>query len=488
MIMRETAISSNSLAKTYLLSAFFAITCGILLVSQSMSLFFFIGFSILLSMLIYVLNNPIKGIILFLSTKCIFDMFWFIKLPIAEFFDLNVQRLIGIIFPLVILGIFVLKERSFFRTFNTTLGKLILLYLAFNVLAIFFAPGASKALVQFSKIIGSYILFFVFGATIFPENDLKKLIHCFLIFLWIPLGIAFLENFGFVSFSSLVQNTGYIYSSSGEFYATRLVGLYSHPFDVVRYLVVAFPLTLWLISIEVNPSRKLFYIVTCLFLCFAMWRTFYRTGWIILALQLVFWFKMRKRHKTMLAVILICVCVILINLSFFTSFYQSLLVLFSPSSENVLSAFSGRFVIWSFHLAKFAKSSTLERFFGHGLGSDTAIYYEMSDVLSTTRESNHSDFIRNLSEMGIMGLGLYLLVLVLLGKELFSRVKREGNPSFRAFGQAVFLIFIGFLLLSNMADPSLNPSIAWYLWGFAGIVIGRKFLNNQWKQERGSTL
>jgi hypothetical protein len=488
MIMRETVLSSNSLAQAYLLSALFAITGGMLLVFQSKSLFFVMVLFILLSMLIYLLNDPIKGIILFLSTKCVFDMFWFIKLPIAEFFELNVQRLIGILFPLVLLGIFVFRERNFFKALNTSLSKIILVYMVFNILAIFFAPSSSKALVQFSKIIGSYILFFVFGAATFSESDLRKLIHYFLIFLWIPLGIAFLENFGVVSFSSLVQNTGYIFSSSGEVYASRLVGLYSHPFDVVRYLVVAFPLTLWLISTEVNPSRKFFYHMNFLFLCLAMWRTFYRTGWIILALQLIFWLKMRKKHKVMLAVILICVCVVLMNLSFFGNLYDTLLVLLHPSEPQIMSAFSGRFVIWSFHLAKFAKSSTLERFFGHGLGSDAAIYYEMSDVLSATRESNHSDFIRNLSEMGIMGLGLYLLVLVLLGKELFSRVKREGNPSFRAFGQSVFLIFIGFLFLSNVADPSLNPSIAWYLWGFAGIVIGRKFLNNQWKQERGSTL
>jgi hypothetical protein len=466
-----------------LLSALFAIIGGMLLVFQSTSLFFFIGFSILLFMLICVLNNPIKGIILFLSTKCIFDMFWFIKLQYADFFELNVQRIIGILFPLVILAVYIIKERNIFKTPNIALGKIILLYLAFNVLAIFFAPSTSTALVQFSKIIGSYILFFVFAIAFFSESDLRKLIHYFLIFLWVPLGIAFLENFGLVSFSSFVQNTGYIFSPSGEVYASRLVGLYSHPFDVVRYLVVAFPMTLWMISTEVNPSRKFFYHITFLFLGFAMWRTFYRTGWIILVLQLVFWLKMRKRHKAMLAVILICVCVVLMNLSFFGNLYDSLLVLLHPSEPQIMSAFSGRFVIWSFHLAKFAKSSTLERFFGHGLGSDTAIYYEMSDVLSTTRESNHSDFIRNLSEMGIAGLGFYLLILVILGKELLSSIKREEDASFRAFGQAVFLIFTGFLLLSNVADPSLNPSIAWYLWGFAGIVIGRKFLNNQWKQE-----
>lgn len=188
----------------------------------------------------------------------------------------------------------------------------------------------------------------------------------------------------------------------------------------------------------------------------------------------------------MLAVVLICLCLVLMNLSFFANFYDSLLVLFSPSSENILSGFSGRFVIWSFHLAKFAQSSTVARLLGHGLASDNTIYYEMSDVLAPARQSNHSDFIRNLSDTGVVGLGLYLLILVLLGKELLYSIKREEEPSFRAFGQAVFLIFGGFLLLSNVADPSLNPSIAWYLWGFAGIIIGRKFLKSKLKQERSS--
>jgi len=452
-------------------------------VVQVKSLFFLAGSLILFSMLIYLLNNPMKGIILFLSTKCVFDMFWFIKLPFADFFELNVQRVIGIVFPLAILSIFVVKEKNLFRMFNTTLGRMVLLYVAFNFLAIFFATSTSDALVQFSKIIGSYILFFVFAVAAFAEKDLRKLIHYFLIFLWIPLGIAFLENFGLVSFSSFVQNTGYIFSSVGEVYATRLVGLYSHPFDVVRYLVVAFPLTLWMISTEVNPSRKLFYHITFLFLCFAMWRTFYRTGWIILALQLVFWLKMRKRHKAMLTVILICVCVVLMNLSFFANLYGTLLVLLHPSEPQIMSAFSGRFVIWSFHLVKFGQSSRLAQLFGHGLGSDIAIYHEMSDVLSSNRETSHSDFIRNLSDMGMIGLGIYLLILALLGKELLSSIKREEERPWRAFGQAVFLILVGFLLLSNVAAPALNPSIVWYLWGFAGIVIGRKFLNNKLQQK-----
>ncbi|MFQ6032202.1 MAG: hypothetical protein ACE5K2_04695, partial [Candidatus Zixiibacteriota bacterium] len=357
-------------------------------------------------------------------------------------------------------------------------------YSAFNLLAVFFATSTNRALIQFSQIIGSYILFFVFGVTAFTEKDLRKLIHYFLIFLWIPLGIAFLDNFGLVSLSSLSPNAGYIFSSSGRLYITRLVGLYSHPFDVVRYLVVAFPLTLWMMLTEANPSKKLFYNINFLFLSFAMWKTFYRTGWIILALQLVFWLKMRNRYKTMLAVILICVCVVLMNINFFGDFYGSLLVLFHPSEPQIMSAFSGRFVIWSMHLAKFAQSSTVERLFGHGLGSDVSIYYEMTDILAPTRQSNHSDFIRNLSDMGLVGLGLYLLILVLLGKELLFRIKREDDPSWRAFAQAVLLIFIGFLLLSNVAAPSMNPSIAWYLWGFAGIVIGRKFLNNKLKQKQ----
>lgn len=477
--MREVALNSNNSALAYLLSIPIAIAGGMLLVLQTRSLFFFMGSFILLLMLVYLLDNPIKGIILFLSTKCIFDMFWFIKLPVGGFFELNIQRVIGILFPLVILGVFIIKERNFVKTFSTTLGRIILLYVAFNVLAIFLAMSTSRALTQFSQITGSYILFFVFVVAAFAEKDLRKLIHYFLIFLWIPLGIAFLGNFGLVSFSSFVQNTGYVFSSWGEVYATRLVGLYSHPFDVVRYLVVAFPLTLWMFSTEKNPSRNLFYKLNLVFLTLAMWRTFYRTGWIIFALQLIFWLKMRKRHKTMLTVILICVCVVLMNISFFGDFYGSLLVLFHPSEPEIMSAFSGRFVIWGFHLAKFAESSTLERLLGHGLGSAMAIYHEMTDVLSTNRETSHSDFIRNLSDMGMIGLGIYLLILVFLGKELLSSIKREVDPFFRAFGQAVLLILAGFLLLSNVAAPALNPSIAWYLWGFAGIVIGRKFLNNK---------
>jgi len=491
--MRETVLSSNSLTKVYLVAVLFAITGGMLLVVQNQSLFFLVGSLILFSMLVYLLNNPIPGIILFLSTKCIFDMFWFIKLPFAEFVDLNVQRLIGIVFPLVILGIFVLKERNFFKTFNTTLGKLICIYIAFNFLMIFFSWTTSGAMVLFSKMITSYILFFVFGVAVFVEKDLRKLIHYFLICLWIPLTIAYLGNLGWLSLDSFIQNTQYqnaqrIFSSTGELIGTRLVGLYSHPFNVVSYLIVAFPLTLLMLFTEKNPLRRFFYQINFIFLSLAMWRCFYRTGWIILALQLFLWLKMRKRRKTMLAVILICVCVVLMNLSFFTSFYESFLVLFSPSSENVLSAFSGRFVIWSFHLTKFAASSRLEQFFGHGLGSDHAIYYEMSDVLEPDRGAAHSDFIRHLSDTGVIGLGIYVLILVLLGKELLSSIKQENDRFWRAFGQTVLLIFTGFLLASIIGDPSLNPSMSWYLWGFAGIVIGRKFLNNKWKQERGRAL
>ncbi|MCK4385032.1 MAG: O-antigen ligase family protein [candidate division Zixibacteria bacterium] len=486
--MREVALNSKSPALVYLLSIPIAITGGMLLVLQAKSLFFFMGSFILLLMLIYLLDNPVKGIILFLSTKCIFDMFWFIKLPVAELFEINVQRVIGVLFPLVILGIFFVKEKNFFRTLNTTLGKIILLYTAFNVLAIFLATSTSTALVQFSKIIGSYILFFVFGAAAFTERDLRKLIHYFLIFLWIPLGIAFLENFGLVPFTSFTPTGAWIPSLPEKVYAYRLVGLYSHPFDVVRYLVVAFPLTLWMLSTERNPGRKLFYNINLVFLSLAMWRCFYRTGWVILALQLVFWLKMRKRHKTMLAVILICVCVVLMNINFFGDFYKSLLVLLHPSEPEIMSAFSGRFVIWNIHLAKFAQSSTIERLFGHGLGCDREIYFELSDIIggdADNRSSAHNDFVRALSETGVLGLGTYLLLLILLGKSLWSRIKQTQNLSLRRFGQAVFLIFLGFLLLSNVAGPAKNPSIAWYLWGFSGLVILGKGFKQGTTQNKG---
>ena len=102
--MREAVLNSSSLVKIYPLSMLLAIICGMLLVVQAKSLFFVVGFFILLAMLIYLLDNPIKGIILFLSTKCIFDMFWFIKLPVGELFDLNIQKVLGVVFAIMILG------------------------------------------------------------------------------------------------------------------------------------------------------------------------------------------------------------------------------------------------------------------------------------------------------------------------------------------------------------------------------------------------
>ncbi|MFQ6003577.1 MAG: hypothetical protein ACE5KJ_07510, partial [Candidatus Zixiibacteriota bacterium] len=105
--MRTVAWSPHNLAGGYLLSMLLGMTGGMLLVWHQRSLFFFLGFFVLLTMFVYLLNNPIKGIILFLSAKCVFDMFWFIKLPIGDAFEINVQRVVGILFPLVILSIFI---------------------------------------------------------------------------------------------------------------------------------------------------------------------------------------------------------------------------------------------------------------------------------------------------------------------------------------------------------------------------------------------
>jgi O-antigen ligase len=116
---------------------------------------------------------------------------------------------------------------------------------------------------------------------------------------------------------------------------------------------------------------------------------------------------------------------------------------------------SGRDTIWAGYFEQFRQSPT----FGHGIGATelTTNYFKLP----------HNVYLRLLVEGGVTGLLLYVLALVLWGRQLSARI----DPSERAFVHALWVALAVYALTDNLLTmpPVLMPFV------YLGLMLGEPY-------------
>jgi O-antigen ligase len=128
---------------------------------------------------------------------------------------------------------------------------------------------------------------------------------------------------------------------------------------------------------------------------------------------------------------------------------------------------------------------------GVGINTFTRNYgkYKVAAVEEQTKTPDtiyaHNSFLQMAGEVGLLGLGTFLIFLFFVLRESWRAFKRIGQPFLKAFSIAVFAAIIAYLV-NGLTETSLYHSrlvvIFWFLIGLAlalGKTVGSnlKYLN-----------
>jgi O-antigen ligase len=134
--------------------------------------------------------------------------------------------------------------------------------------------------------------------------------------------------------------------------------------------------------------------------------------------------------------------------------------------------------------------------FGIGFGpygrySDVLVWFSARNAWAYVG-SAHNDFLQVLVDVGLIGLGLYIWVLLAIGRQATKALANTADWFRRGLGVAFIGVFVGYLV-ENVASELilgtanngdyLNLSIRIYFWAFLGMITAMNMLPSaRWRK------
>jgi O-antigen ligase len=147
------------------------------------------------------------------------------------------------------------------------------------------------------------------------------------------------------------------------------------------------------------------------------------------------------------------------------------------STDAELNSLVTRWYLWQEAVSLFRSSPVV----GTGLRSFNSLTYLSRSYTAYSGVQVHSTYLQFLAETGILGLGSFLWLQVVLLKEAWHGIQSVQDPRLRP----VVLAFAGMLaanLVMGLTDNLISsPGVQWYLWTFAGLAGCAIEINSQAK-------
>lgn len=306
---------------------------------------------------------------------------------------------------------------------------------------------------EFYVSVGVFIInlvcFFVFTASrTVMGNDLifKRFLQLILLIVTILSIISFINTIFFRYVNYETEGLSYMWIYWGHNHLAVL-------------LLIAIPINILLLRICTGLRTRVGLSFLLIFLLYSMLITFSRGGLLALLFEVVlmsFYILRSSSLKTPL----------LISLSFLV--LMPVLMLFHVASQKKVTGVEARF----YHLERGKEIFLSRPILGAGPGS-----YSFYNIENSPSKSSfaHNSIVQNLSEVGLLGTLVFLIILVIILKEAAIKVLNKSRSE-RGYIGAVLSIIIISLLLNDLWDFDLYiPSFLIVFW----ILVGALFSRNE---------
>jgi O-antigen ligase len=151
------------------------------------------------------------------------------------------------------------------------------------------------------------------------------------------------------------------------------------------------------------------------------------------------------------------------------------------SSGSYYELATGRGVLFAAQVIAFQRATPVQKLIGRGLHSTQGINRQFAPMLleesgnTELDEGNvgaHNQYLRVLTESGILGILVFATVLVLSFRDAVRAAFRSTRTIDRTAGMGVLLLLFAMCLYGLSGTPLDLPSIAWPTWFAVGMASG----------------
>ncbi|MFZ3331523.1 MAG: O-antigen ligase family protein [Candidatus Acidiferrales bacterium] len=393
-----------------------------------------------------------KWVPFFLSYKPLIDLTWRWEFIRIVHQSVNIQSILAM-FVVVLNGIVVLFSRQRPRH-----SGLVLMLLGTATVSVIVTP-TSWGLNELLRLYAGMSFFFTAGLVLCDKRRFDRFVHCFLWALMVPVILAIFQAIGIVPYEY------WDWTDMGL--VGRASGSYQHPLDLAFFLVYAIPLALYRMEDPDEKVRNRAFLVTFLGLAvLALVFTILRMGWFAVCVQIGLWFMFKKKYKLIAA----SGVVLLLLLLAFSGWVETIFEPqnFAHEDQSLISptALRGRGANYILFVNSYLDAGPLHWLIGRG-GSVAEGYIQGIGEYSSNEP--HDDFIRLLHAYGLLGLGLYFVILWKCFRD--SRALQKSRDHFsREVGNIFIVALAAILLLSITAEPMRFPTGVWYLFALGSVA------------------
>ncbi|MFH1642942.1 MAG: O-antigen ligase family protein [Nanoarchaeota archaeon] len=412
-------------------------------------------------LLLFIKNKNLFLRLIILSMPILTGGAYFSSIMNNSMFGIGILGILNILIPLLVFFTLFFKRP---KDSSFGLNTPIIVFLFILGCGIFYSPSFVRSTREWFRIampISLYYLVLNIGLKVNNKKEFfLKIIKCVILSSLIPL---------FVGFFQLINgDSRFVVGGLKRIYST-----FGHPNNFAAFLIVCISLLFFMFVNENKSRKKCFYLACILLMLFSLIFTFARIGWIafFVCFSVIGVMKYRK-HYVLFIVAIMFIC------------------LYMPAISNPLfsrlkpdSSFYLRFSLNQFSWDLFEKSPL----FGHGLASYPFLSKQHFGFVSTMYGQEvglpqHNDYLRFLTEDGVLGLIAYLFFIFLCLKLSF-RIAEQKDTIINSFGCCLIGIILATLVL-GLSDQGLKMVgiYPWILLGLGELLLKhstnhKKFFN-----------
>jgi hypothetical protein len=344
--------------------------------------------------------------------------------------------------------------------------------LASHLVALGFGAAPLESAQILLKTAGS-LLFLAVGESAYRRSsDPARYTRAIAAALFIAAGVGAVSGLLLSSFDESSRLTGLVAGRD----IIRSQGVFFDPFPIAVAVLCATPLA-WgtLFWPELRSARQAGMLVLATGAA-AIYGTFLRSAWLMLALHGVLAARYSRNRTLMLTLgILASAFPAYLLLSRILPFLSSFFVSFVALGQGSIPtwAFSGRWHLWTQFMSVFAGASPRQQLLGFGLGADRIITLGFDDprVFGT---SSHNDLVGVIIETGIVGAVFFVWLLAALGREILHMERMATDAHQLVLVRTATILWVTFILLGVTSRPLQYPSLSWPVLVVIGGVLGMR--------------
>jgi len=405
--------------------------------------------------------NPKIGLLVLIILRVGLDYFrdWDIFI-VKDYFILNLGAILGI-FILALTLIWIITKRE--EIFKTPNFLIIFLFLFISLASILSSQYQFTSLKEWIRIASFFAIYFLTFYLIKSKNDLQLVQKTFLVSAIIPC---------FMGLWQIITKTGL----SDESSFLRIYGNFTQPNVFSYFLVIILTLLIYFFITVNNQKIKKIYLLFIILNFILLILTYSRGAWLAFStiLLLLGVLKYRKLLLKSLVIIFLSVVLILSINWFIPKDYNSSSILnFNPSrritesfSLKQNSSISWRIELWGQMLNVFWEKPIL----GHGIGSFEKESFRKRGFYAGSYEA-HNDYLRLAIELGLVGLTIYILLILIILKNIIKIYKNLYDEDLKIFCLCFLCLFVSLFLASFIENILRNTIIQWLFWSWAALVF-----------------